>query len=79
MSPAPVLADLTQTITDTVGVMQSAEVFIDGFAARQAAAIQAALDLGASATELAPLTALNTALASEKTKLATAIATTPAA
>jgi hypothetical protein len=72
--PNPVLADLTQTVTDTVGVMESATALIDGFAARLQAAVDAALNNGATEAELAPVQAEVDALKSGSAALAAAVA-----
>lgn len=80
MPTQPILDDLASTVTDAVTVMQSAELLIDGFAARQQAAVDAAIANGATAEQLAPVQAEVDALKAEKTKLATAVAAgTPAA
>lgn len=74
---APIIAELTQTVTDTVGVMKSATALINGFAQRLADAIAEALKNGATAEELAPLVALETDLENEKNALAAAVAANP--
>ena len=72
--PNPVLADLQTEVAATVGAMQSATVFINGTAARLEAAVLAALANGATAEELAPITAEISAMKSERDNLASAIA-----
>jgi hypothetical protein len=57
MSPTPVVLDeLKQEVSDTIGVMESARVFINGESARMDAAVAAALANGATAEQLAPIT-----------------------
>jgi hypothetical protein len=75
--PPQVLADLTTSVQSTVGVMQSAEVALNGVAAKVAAAVQAALANGATAEQLAPVSDLVVALNNESTALATAVAANP--
>ncbi len=72
--PNPVLADLTKSVTDAEGAMESAVVLISGVQARIDAAVQAALSNGATAAELAPLSQLSSDLAAETQKLAAAVA-----
>ena len=69
-----VLTDLTDTVTTTVGVMESATVLIQGFQQREADAIKAALANGATAEQLAPLQALNDELKAKDAELAAAVA-----
>jgi len=71
------LSDDVQTVKDTIGVMQSATALITTFAARQQAAIDAALENGATAAELQPLTDLQAALEAEKSNLAAAVVANP--
>lgn len=71
----PVLADLATSVTNTVGVMQSATTLINGISARLAAAIAAALANGATAEELAPVQAEKDALDAGAAALAQAVAT----
>lgn len=77
MSPQPILDSLANTVTDTVGVMQSATVLINGFGARMQTAVDAAIAGGATAEQLAPVQAEVDALAAGKTDLAAAIAANP--
>lgn len=75
--PQPILDNLASTVTDTVGVMQSATVLINGFGARMQAAVDAAIAGGATAEQLAPVQAEVDALSAGKADLATAIAANP--
>ena len=70
---SPILGELTAEVTATVGVMQSATVFINGTAARLEAAVQKAIANGATAEELAPVVEEISALKSERDSLAAAI------
>jgi ABC-type Na+ transport system ATPase subunit NatA len=67
------LSDDVQTVRDTIGVLASGTVFISGLAARQQAAIDAALENGATAEELAPLTSLQGELLAKKDEFAAAM------
>jgi len=71
------LSDDIQAITDAVGVMKSATALITTFATRLQAAVDAALENGATAAELQPLTALKADLVSESSNLAAAVAANP--
>jgi hypothetical protein len=71
------LSDDIQAITDAVGVMKSATTLINTFATRLQAAIDAALENGASAAELQPLTALKADVVASSTDLAAAVAANP--
>ncbi len=53
----PTIDSLTAQVTATLGVEASALALINGFAARIQAAIDAALAGGATAADLAPITA----------------------
>lgn len=75
--PSPILENLETAVTNAVGVMESAKVFIEGEAARLAAAIQVALANGATAEELAPVQAEVDALNERSAALAAAIAANP--
>jgi hypothetical protein len=75
--PNPVLADLQAQVTETVGVVQSAVTFINGVAGRLQAAVDAALDNGATAAELAPVTDEVANLKTASADLAAAIAANP--
>jgi len=78
--PAPVLADLQAAVTRNTDVANSAVTLINGIASRMQAAVDAALANGASATELAPVTAEVAALNANSDALAAAVtANTPAA
>lgn len=72
-----VLDPLVSDVTDAVGVMDSATTLINGFQAKLAAAIAAALAGGATAAELAPLTALDTDLKAKSGALSAAVAANP--
>ena len=74
---SPVLAELTTTVNDTIGVMQSAEAALNGVATKIDAAVAAALANGATEAELVPVTELSAALKAEATNLATAVANQP--
>jgi hypothetical protein len=71
------LSDEIQTIKDTEGVVESATAFINGMAARIQAAVDAALENGATAAELQPVTDEVTALKAKSDALAAAIAANP--
>jgi hypothetical protein len=76
----PVLDDLIAEVTNATSVMESATVFIKGSAARTQAAIDAALALGATAEELAPIQAeVNAQRAASSDLAAAVVANTPAA
>lgn len=79
--PAQELLDSLQAaVTRTTDVEQSAVVFINGIAARIAAAVTAALANGATAEQLAPVSDEVAALNAKADELAAAIvANTPAA
>jgi hypothetical protein len=72
------LEPLKTEINDTIGVMQSAEVALNGVAAKISAAIAQALSNGATAAELAPVIDLGNSLKAEATSLAQAVANQPA-
>lgn len=71
---SPVLGNLTTAVNDTVGVMQSAEVALNGVAQKVQDAVSAALANGATADELAPVQLVVDALVAEKNNLANAVA-----
>jgi len=74
------LDDLQAAVTKATTVETSAKALIDGFAARQQAAIDAALANGATAEQLAPVQAEVDALnASADALVASVTANTPAA
>lgn len=76
----PVLAELEAEVGRDVTVMASATTLINGLAARIAAAVEAALANGATAEQLAPVTAEVNALHAGASDLATAVeANTPTA
>jgi len=65
---------LKAEVTETKGVMQSAKVLIDGFAARLQTAIDAAVAAGGTATEFV---AMKEELDAESTALAESVAANP--
>jgi hypothetical protein len=69
------LSDDVAAVAAAVGAMQSATVLINSFAARQQAAIDQALENGATAAELKPLTDLQASVVAETANLAQAVAT----
>ena len=71
---SPVLDQLTQQVTNTTGVEQSAIVFINGIQAKIDAAVAAALENGATAEQLQPISDLSTAMEAQTDALAAAIA-----
>lgn len=73
----PVIPDLTKSVTDAKGAMESATVLINGFKARLDAAVATALQNGATADELAPLSQLSTDLETDSVALANAVAANP--
>lgn len=73
----PGLGDLTTEITDTIGVMKSAETALSGVAQKIADAVAAALKNGATETELQPVIDLGISLKSEAANLAAAVAANP--
>ena len=75
--PNPVLGDLAAAVTNIVGVAKSAETALTGVAARIQAAVDAALQNGATAAELAPVQQEVDALNAEATSLAAAVAANP--
>jgi hypothetical protein len=78
--PKQILDDLAAAVADSNTVAASATTLINGFAARQQAAIAEALALGATAEELAPIQAEVDALKASASALTAAItANTPAA
>lgn len=72
--PPEILDQLTQEVTDTVGVEESAIVALDGVAARIEAAVAKALENGATAEQLAPVTAEVASLKATRERLAAAVA-----
>lgn len=73
----PIVQAVIDEATQDVTVMKSAETTINGIAAVVQAAVDAALLNGATAAQLAPVSDVVTALTSERTALATAIANSP--
>ncbi len=74
---APIVAELVQTVSDTVGVIQSATALIKGFKQKLADAIAEALKNGATDVELQPLVDLETQLETAEKDLAQAVADNP--
>jgi hypothetical protein len=75
-----ILDDLAASVTNATTVQGSATVLINGFAARQQTAIDAAMANGATAEELAPVQAEVDALTAASAALSAAVvAGTPAA
>lgn len=73
----PVLGELQVAVDKTEGVMESATVLINGFAARLQAAIDEALANGATAEELAPFVDEVAQLNAGADALAAAVASNP--
>jgi C4-type Zn-finger protein len=71
--PSPILDQLTAQVTETTGVEQSAITLIEGIQARIDAAVQQALDNGATAEQLQPISDLSTAMETQTQALAAAI------
>lgn len=79
VTPQPI-TDLTAQVTSTETVIDGATTLINGFQARLDAAIAAALNGGATAEQLAPLTGLSSDLKTHSDALSAAVvANTPAA
>lgn len=77
---SPILANLTREVTEARTVMAAATLLIGGIGARIQAAIDKALENGATAEELAPLQAEADALDADANALSAAVvANTPAA
>lgn len=78
--PNPILAELTAEVSRDVDVKNSAVIALNGVAGRIEAAVAAALENGATAAELEPVTAEVALLRSSSDELAAAVvAHTPAA
>jgi len=75
--PNPVLEDLRAQVETTNGVIASAVAVLNGIAARIQAAVDAALANGATAEELAPVTAEVASLTASTQGLADAVAANP--
>jgi len=73
----PVIASLKDAVDKSEGVMASATVLINGFAARLQAAIDQALANGATETELQPFFDEVTELNTNADALAAAVASNP--
>jgi len=74
---APIVAELTATVSETVGVIKSATALIQGFKQKLADAIAAAIANGATEAELQPLVSLETDLEVGEKELAQAVADNP--
>lgn len=72
--PNKIIGDLTTEVQETKTVMASATKLINGLNDRIKAAVDKALENGASAEELAPLTDLTTELTAEEDALSAAVA-----
>ena len=73
----PILGELATEVSETVTVMQSETVLINGFSTKLQTAIAAALANGATEVELAPLSDLKTALDVSSNELSAAVAANP--
>ncbi len=71
--PSPILQQLTDQVTNTTGVEQSAITFINGMQALIDAAVAAALENGATAEQLQPVSDVSNAMAAKSQELADAI------
>jgi len=71
---SPVIGQLTSQVQNTIGVEQSAAALINGFQARLDEAVSKALENGATADELQPLSDLSTEMQSNTDALAAAVA-----
>jgi len=77
---SPILAALTAQVARNIEVEASAKTLIDGISARVQEAVNAALALGASAEEMAPVQAEVDAMNASSIELAASVAAnTPAA
>lgn len=74
MPTNPVLESLRAQVEQTVGVMESATALVNGFTARLQAAVDQALENGATEAELAPVQAEVDALKGASDALAAAVA-----
>lgn len=75
--PNPVLGELVAAVQRTLGIEASAVEFINGFAARLKAAVEAALANGATEAELQPIRDEIAAMQTSADALAAAIANNP--
>lgn len=73
----PIIGTLTTEVNETIGVVKSAVVVLNGVQSRIDAAVAAAIANGATEAELAPFTDLSAALDSETNALANAVAAHP--
>lgn len=72
---APIISELTATVQNTVGVMKSATVLVNGIADKIKVAVEQALANGATEAELQPLIALEAELENEASALSSAVST----
>lgn len=70
---SPILDQLTTQVTNTTTVEQSAVTFLDGLQALIDAAVAAALESGATAEQLQPISDLSNAMQTQSDALAAAI------
>jgi len=75
--PNPILADLAAAVEKARGAENSATALINGIAAKIQAAVAAAIENGATAAELAPITDEINALNAASDALAAAVAANP--
>jgi hypothetical protein len=79
MAVPKILTDLDTAVSNATTVMGGAAILIRGFAGRQQAAIDKALENGATAEQLAPVQAEVDALTAGEVDLAAAVAENTAA
>jgi hypothetical protein len=72
--PNPILPKLAEQVELTKGVIASATMLIEGIAAKINAAVEAAIENGATAAELQPFEALEAELEASTDALAAAVA-----
>lgn len=70
---SPILDQLKQQVQQTTGVEQSAITLINGIQAQIDQAVQAAMENGATAEELQPVSDLSNAMSDQTNQLAAAI------
>ena len=70
----PILGQLTQQVQNTVGVEQSATALINGFQQKLDDAVAKALENGATAEELQPLSELSNEMQTQTDALSAAVA-----
>lgn len=79
MPASSILSDLEREVAEAVEVQTSAITLINGFAARQQAAVDAAIANGATEAQLAPVQAEIDALNASSNALAAAVSANTAA